>query len=128
MAAGETVRLLESFTSGRIDIDEFDQQLRDTLFELCQDPALTDEKKLLSRIQLYLHEFDEGNRDVFEVYMATQAALDLLKPPITLKTVKGNISRQPILPKEFLWGTVSRPRDITHRQYAPVPIHMGASG
>ncbi|TET26771.1 MAG: hypothetical protein E3J67_00880 [Dehalococcoidia bacterium] len=72
--------LLTGLLSGRVDIDEFQQQLGDVLFELRQDATPNEDKQLLSRIQLYLHEFDEGSRDIHEVYIAAQAALDLLKP------------------------------------------------
>jgi hypothetical protein len=74
------VKLLEALLSGRIGIDEFREGLNDELFQLRQDATLTEEKKLLSRIQLYLHELDEGNRDIHEVYIAAQAALNLAKP------------------------------------------------
>jgi len=80
MDRGEIMSLLTGLLSGRVDIDEFQQQLGDVLFELRQDATPNEDKQLLSRIQLYLHEFDEGSRDIHEVYIAAQAALDLLKP------------------------------------------------
>ena len=57
MVLSKTVDLLEALVSGRLGIGEFEQQLSDRLLELRQDPTLTDEKRALSRIQLYLHEF-----------------------------------------------------------------------
>jgi len=74
------VKLLEAFVSGRIGINEFGQGLSDELFQLRQDATPTEEKSLLSRTQLYLHELEEGNRDIHEVYIAAQAALNLAKP------------------------------------------------
>ena len=83
MIANWTIALLESFVSGRIDISEFKQQINDRLFELRQKPAMSQEKKLLSKIQLYLHEADEGIREVREVYLVCQSALDLANPSAT---------------------------------------------
>jgi hypothetical protein len=80
MVIDNRVKLLEALLSGRIGIDEFRQGLSDELFQLRQDATLTEEKTLLARIQLYMHEFDEGNRDIHEVYMAAQAALNSAKP------------------------------------------------
>ncbi len=74
MGRGKMISLLTGLLSGRVDISEFQQQLGDVLFELRQDATPNQDKQLLSRIQLYLHEFDEGNRDIHEVYMAAQAA------------------------------------------------------
>jgi hypothetical protein len=81
--ANKTIALLESFVSGRMDITEFKRQINDRLFELRQKPAMNEEKKLLSKVQLYLHEADEGSRDRSEVYQACQATLDLAKPSTT---------------------------------------------
>ena len=87
MVIDSRVKLLEALLSGSIDIHEFRQGLSDELFQLRQDATLTEEKALLSKIQLYLHEFDEGNRDIHEVYIAAQAALHLAKPShISIKT------------------------------------------
>lgn len=80
MVIDSRVNLLEALLSGQIGIEEFREGLSDELFQLRQDATLTEEKTLLSRIQLYLHEFDEGNRDIHEVYIAAQAALNLAKP------------------------------------------------
>jgi len=80
MVIDSRVKLLEALLSGRIDIYEFRQGLSDELFQLRQDATLTEEKTSLSRIQLYLHEFEEGNRDIHEVYIAAQVALNLAKP------------------------------------------------
>lgn len=89
MAVKKIVDMLVGLLSGALDIEKFDQELSDALFELRQKPKLTDEKRMLSKIQLYLHEFKEDNRDILEVYIAAQSALDLLKfpeSPVTIKT------------------------------------------
>ncbi len=83
MVAKKTIILLESFVSNRIEISEFKRQINDRLFELRQNPTMNQEKKLLSKIQLYLHEADEGSRDRSEVYQTCQTALDLVKPSAT---------------------------------------------
>jgi len=83
MIANKTIVMLESFVSGRIDISEFQRQISDRLFELRQKPTMNEEKRLLSKVQLYLHEADEGSRDRSEVYQACQATLDLARPSIT---------------------------------------------
>lgn len=83
MVVDKIVELLEALLSGRVGINEFEQRLSDELFQLRQDVTPSENKKLLARIQLYLHELDEGNRDIHEVYMAAQAALDLAKPSST---------------------------------------------
>ncbi len=76
MAVKKIVDMLVGLLSGESDIEKFDQELSDALFELRQKPTLTDEKRMLSKIQLYLHEFKEGTRDILEVYIAAQSALD----------------------------------------------------
>jgi hypothetical protein len=45
------IELLSRFITGELDI---------SLFDLCMNPTMTPGKELLSKIQLYLHEIDEG--------------------------------------------------------------------
>lgn len=104
------VRLLEAFLSGRIDIIKFEQGLSDELFQLRQDATPTEDKALLSRIQLYLHEFEEGNRDIHEVYVAAQATLNLVKPSsISLK------------PKTKIYSPPSQPGTVVSTSSSPPP-------
>jgi hypothetical protein len=98
MVIDNRVKLLEALLSGRIGIEEFRQGLSDELFQLRQDATLTEEKTSLSRIQLYLHEFEEGNRDIHEVYIAAQEALNLAHP-----------SRRSIQPKTKIIAPSSQP-------------------
>jgi len=60
MTSAEPINLLHSFLNGMIDLAEFDDRLGDIIFELCQSPEMTDEKAALSRIQLAIHELDDG--------------------------------------------------------------------
>lgn len=120
MVVDKTVELLESLLSGRLEISEFGQQLSDELFQLRQDVSLTEWKRLLSRIQLYLHEFREGNRDIIEVYMAAQGALDLARPfsrPLSSKT---EIETPPSQPGEVIPTSSSLPPDFSKLQ--PIPV------
>jgi hypothetical protein len=110
MVIDSRVKLLDALLSGRIGIDEFRQGLSDELFQLRQDATFTEEKTLLSRIQLYLHEFDEGNRDIHEVYIAAQAALNLAKPP-----------RTSIQPETNIVGPPSRPHSVVPTSSSPPP-------
>jgi hypothetical protein len=110
VAIDNRVKLLEALLSGRININEFRQGLSDELFQLRQDATLTEEKTLLSRIQLYLHEFDEGNRDIHEVYIAAQAALNLAKP-----------SRKSIQPKTEIVIPPSQPGTVVPTSSSPPP-------
>lgn len=122
MDRAKMVSLLTHLLSGRLDISEFHQQLGDLLFELRQDATPNEDKQLLSRIQLYLHEFDEGNRDIHEVYMAAQAALDLVKP--VRRTVPTKFTRLSALPFEpgVVGTTTASPAPEFSELRKPVPI------
>jgi len=110
MVIDSRVKLLEALLSGRIGINEFGQGLSGELFKLRQDATLTEEKTSLSRIQLYLHEFEEGNRDIHEVYIAAQIALNLAKP-----------SRISIKPKTKIVAPPSQPVTVVPTSSSPPP-------
>ena len=76
MKAGEYIRMLAEFASGEIALPRFRELVEDRLFELLQNPEMTDEKRDLSSIELYLHEAEEGLRDEAEVYAIVQFTLD----------------------------------------------------
>ncbi len=76
MKAGEYIRTLAEFVSGEIGLLRFKELVGDRLFELLQNPEMTDEKRDLSSIELYLHEAEEGLRDEAEVYAIVQFTLD----------------------------------------------------
>jgi hypothetical protein len=113
MVTDNRVKLLEALLSGRISIDEFRQGLSDELFKLRQDDTLTEEKTSLSRIQLYLHEFDEGNRDIHEVYIAAQVALNLAKPSHIPSQPKTKIVAPPSQPGTGVLTSSSPPPDVS---------------
>lgn len=120
MVVGKTVELLEALLSGRLEISKFEQQLSDELFQLRQDVSLTERKRLLSRIQLYLHEFGEGNRDIIEVYMAAQGALDLTRPFSTPLSSKTEIAAPPRQAGGVVPTSSSSPPDFSKLQ--PIPV------
>ena len=76
MKAWQYIRTLAEFVNGDIELQDFKQLVEDRLFELCQNPEMTDEKRLLSGIELYLHEAEEGLREESEVYGQVQFILD----------------------------------------------------
>ncbi len=84
MESGQYIRTLAEFVTGEIELPKFRQIVEDRLFELLQNPEMTDEKRALSSIELYLHEAEEGLRDEAEVYALTQFILD----DILLKRLK----------------------------------------
>ena len=76
MKAGQYIRTLAEFVTGEIELPRFRQLVEDRIFELLQKPEMTDEKRILSTIELYLHEAEEGMRDEDEVYAKAQFILD----------------------------------------------------
>jgi len=107
------VELLEALLNGSLRIDKFEQALSDELFELRQDATMTEEKGLLSRIQLYLHEFREGNREIIEVYVAAQAALDLARPFSKALRSETEIEAPPSQGGEVVPGSSSRTQKVS---------------
>ena len=89
MKAGEYIRTLAEFASGEISLPRFRELVEDRLFELLQNPEMTNEKRVLSSIELHFHEAEEGLRDESEVYAHIQSILDgiiLARPASTGKT------------------------------------------
>jgi hypothetical protein len=76
METSELIRLLASFTSGELGISKFQEAIDERLFDLRMSPSMSPEKELLSKMQLYLHEIDEGLRDEFEIYTLARSILD----------------------------------------------------
>jgi hypothetical protein len=76
MKAGQYIKALAEFVTGDIELSEFKQLVEERLFELRQEPEMTEEKKVLSSIELYLHESEEGQRSISEVYAHAQSILD----------------------------------------------------
>jgi len=95
MEGGQYIRTLAEFVTGDINVSAFRQFVDDRLFELRQNSEMTDEKRTLSSIELYLHEAEEGLRDKSEVYACAQSILDT----IVLQTLKSeDINRLADLP------------------------------
>jgi hypothetical protein len=76
MEEGKLMELLSRFTSGELGISEFQETIDRRLFDLRMSPSMSPEKEALSKIQLYLHEIDEGLRDKYEIYMLTRSILE----------------------------------------------------
>ena len=76
MKAGQYIEELAKFVTGDIGLSEFKQLVEERLFELRQEPDVTQEKKVLSGIELYLHESEEGQRSISEAYARAQSILD----------------------------------------------------
>jgi hypothetical protein len=76
METGQYIKILAEFVTGEINFSEFKQAIEERLFELRQEPEMTNEKKLLSSVELRLHEAEEGLRPEFEVYAHVQSILD----------------------------------------------------
>ena len=84
MKDGQYIRRLAELVSGEIELPRFKQLVEERLFELRQDPKMTDEKRLLSSIELYFHEAEEGLRPELEVYAHVQSILDnIILPRLT---------------------------------------------
>ena len=78
MKAGEYIRTLAEFVSGEIELPEFRQLVEERLFELRQNPEMTNEKRLLSSVELCLHEAGEAQRSASEVYAHVQSLLNTI--------------------------------------------------
>ena len=98
MKVGQYIRTLAEFVTGEINLSEFRQRVEERLFELRQEVKMTKEKKLLSSVELYLHEAEEGQRTNFEVYAHVQSILDdIILPALTGKDKTKHLP--PVLPK-----------------------------
>lgn len=70
------INLLTDFVFGQLDILSLYSKINKRLFKLRKKPDLTQEKELLSKIRLYLHEVKEGLRSEVEVYDLACSILD----------------------------------------------------
>jgi hypothetical protein len=103
MWESKLIELLSRFTAGELSISEFHDTIDERLFELRISPPLSPEKELLSKIQLYLHEIDEGLRDKFEIYIL---ALSILEQYLTLlprRAETKSYSLTPLAPQTTSW-------------------------
>jgi len=82
MKNGEYIRILAEFLTGDIGVSQLRQYVDERLLKLRQKPEVTEEREVLSSVELYIHEFGEGYRNLFEVYDHVQSMLDniMLEP------------------------------------------------
>jgi len=111
MKAGEYIRTLAEFVTGEIELPRFRQLVEDRIFELLQKPEITDEKRVLSSIELYLHEAEEGLRDESEVYAHVQSILDNIF--LTKSTTEGAT--------EYFSSTPSKLPFLLSKTFVPDP-------
>lgn len=62
MVRKEVIDALNDFISGSLDIKDLSDLIDEWLFELRREPDLTNDQELLSSLELYLHEAQEGYR------------------------------------------------------------------
>jgi hypothetical protein len=118
MKAGEYVRILAEFITGDINASQLRQHIEERLFKLRQKPEVTEERELLSSVELYLHEFDEGYRNLFEVYGHVQSILDnIVLEPLPSKRQTNYI--KPIVIKSPYF--ISNAFDVEPRQLGDNP-------
>jgi hypothetical protein len=60
--------ILRELISGDIDVEDLSEIIGERLFKLRQKPDLTSEQELLSNLELYIHEAEEGYRGWDELY------------------------------------------------------------
>jgi hypothetical protein len=68
MEKAKIMEILKNLISGNIQIDELSEMIDEWLFNLRQKPDLTPEQELLSTLELYIHEAEEGYRSLNELY------------------------------------------------------------
>jgi len=68
MEQAKIIEMLKDLISGNIQIDELSEIIDEWLFDLRQKPDLTPEQELLSNLELYMHEAEEGYRSWDELY------------------------------------------------------------
>jgi len=78
MRAGEYIRTLAEFVTGGIELPKFRQVVEERLCELRQNPEMTSEKRVLSSVELHLHEAEEGQRSESEVYAHVESLLNAM--------------------------------------------------
>jgi hypothetical protein len=76
MVVGQYIRTLAEFVTGEINLPKLRQFVEERLFELRQNPEMTDEKRILASVELYLHEAAERLRSESDVYAHVQSVLD----------------------------------------------------
>ena len=68
MDRSEVINVLKDFISGSIQAEDLNKVIDDWLFELRREPDLTSDQELLSNLELYIHEAQEGYRSWDELH------------------------------------------------------------
>ena len=92
MQEAEIKEKLVDFLSGNIQLDELNEVIDERLFELRQEPDLTDEQEILSTLELIIHETEEGFRSLDELYASIMNVIELHNSEKTVTTIELNTS------------------------------------
>jgi uncharacterized membrane-anchored protein len=128
MKAGQYIRTLAEFVTGEIELLKFRQLVEDRIFELNQKPEMTEEKRVLSSVELHLHEVEEGLRDENEVYAHVQSILDtIILQRLTSKDVNIPAALPLAVPKTRYLLSKTFDVDIKHSDTEQKELPMLAS-
>lgn len=83
----EVVNVLKDFISGSIQAEDLNKVIDDWLFELRREPDLTSDQELLSNLELYIHEAQEGYRSWDELHDFTLSVIQRNLSEIYVRTV-----------------------------------------
>ncbi len=83
----EVVNVLKDFISGSIQAEDLNKVIDDWLFELRREPDLTSDQELLSNLELYIHEAQEGYRSWDELYNFVFSIIERNFSEIYVRTV-----------------------------------------
>jgi hypothetical protein len=76
MAIEGYINTLSLFIAGNMSDSKSEKAVDDRLSELRRSPEMNPERRILSTIDLYLHEMNECSRDEAELYGFIRAVLD----------------------------------------------------
>ena len=114
MKKSTIVDKLSDFISGTIDVEDLSEMIDERLFELRQKPDLTSEQELLSDLELYIHEAEEGYRGWDELYEYIFSIIERSLSEDSVKTITLNTSST----SEFY--TISRAIPVKEYRLSPV--------
>ena len=92
MKKSTIVDKLNDFISGTIDVEALSEVIDERLFKLRQKPDLTPEQELLSTLELYIHEAEEGYRSWEELYEYVFTVIERDMSDRFVKTIPLNTS------------------------------------
>ena len=87
MDRNKIIDVLKNFISGQIQVGDLYKVIDDWLYELRRDPDLTPDQELLSKLELYLHEAQEGYRAWEELYDLAVSIIQRNLGEINVRTV-----------------------------------------